>query len=175
MRSVRDIMSTLGDTMSTVKCSVRQRVFSTPGGCSVHISWVHQGLIMKSVGDIMSTLQDVQYTGGIPWVHRGSTMMYVGDIMSTVGVFSTPGRYHEYTRGYSVNWRNTTSTPGDFATNEKKPWPNFEDFCSRTFCDYAVVYVGLWNIRQIVKISPTDSQSVDPNTFIVSFDLIKSL
>ena len=26
-------------------------------------------------------------------------MMSVGDIMSTLGVFSTPGGYHEYTRG----------------------------------------------------------------------------
>ena len=66
------------------------------------------------------------------------------------------------------------STPGDFGMNEKKPLPNFEDFCSRTFCDYAVVYVGLWNIRQLVKISLSSHQSPDPNTFLVS-SLIKSL
>ena len=66
------------------------------------------------------------------------------------------------------------STPGDFGTNEKKPRPNFEDFCSRNFCDYAVVYVGIWNIRQLVKISLSGSQSPDPNTFLVS-SLIKSL
>ena len=66
------------------------------------------------------------------------------------------------------------STLGDFGTNEKKPLPNFEDFCSRTFCDYAVVYVGLWNIRQLVKISLSVSQSPDPNVFLVS-SLIKSL
>ena len=38
------------------------------------------------------------------------------------------------------------STLGDFGTNEKKPLPNFEDFCSGAFCDYCdyvVVYVGL--------------------------------
>ena len=63
-------------------------------------------------------------------------------------------------------------TPGDFGTNEKKPLPNFEDFCSRTFCDY--VYVGLWNIRQLVKISLLGSQNQDPDKFVVS-SLIKSL
>ena len=66
----------------------------------------------------------------------GDTKMHMGVIMST------PEGYHEYT--------------GDFGTNEKKPRPNFEDFCSRTFCDHAVVYVGLWNIRQLVIISPSD-------------------
>ena len=54
-------------------------------------------------------------------------------------------------------------TPGDFGTNEKKPLPNFEDFCSPTFCDY--VYVGLWNIRQLIKISLLGSHSPDPNKF----------
>ena len=53
------------------------------------------------------------------------------------------------------------STPGDFGTND-------------AFCDHAVVYVGLWNIRQLVKISPSGSQSPDPNAFLVS-PLIKSL
>ena len=62
-----------------------------------------------SVGDIVSTLQGVQCTRGIPRVHQGDTM----------------------------------STLGDFGTNEKRPLPNFQDFCSCTFCDYAVVYVGL--------------------------------
>ena len=66
------------------------------------------------------------------------------------------------------------STPGDFGTNEKRPLPNFQEFCSHTFCGYAVVYVGLWNIRQLVKISLSCSQSPDPNTFLVS-SLIKSL
>ena len=45
------------------------------------------------------------------------------------------------------------STPGDFGMNGKKPLPNFKDFYSHTFCDYAVVYVGLWNVRQLAKIS----------------------
>ena len=44
------------------------------------------------------------------------------------------------------------STPGDVGTNERRPLANFQDFCSCTFCDYAVVYVGLWNIRQLVKV-----------------------
>ena len=66
------------------------------------------------------------------------------------------------------------STPRDFGTNEKKPSPNFEDFCSRTFCDYAVVHVGFWNIRQLIKISPSGSESPDPDALPVS-PLIKSL
>ena len=66
------------------------------------------------------------------------------------------------------------STLGDFGTNEKKSQPNFEDFCSRTFCDYAGVYVGIWNIRQLVKISLSGSQNRDPNTFLVS-SLMESL
>ena len=73
---------------------------------------------------------------------------------------STLGGYHEYTR--------------DFCMNGKRPLPNFQDFCSSTFCDYAVVYVGFWNIRQLVKISLTGSQSPEPNTILVS-SLIKSL
>ena len=67
------------------------------------------------------------------------------------------------------------STPVDFfCTNEKRLRPYFENFLSRTFCDYAVVYVGFWNIRQLVKISPSGSQSPDPIAFLVS-SLIKSL
>ena len=67
----------------------------------------------------------------------------------------------------------TMSTLGDFGMNEKRPLPNSQDFCSRTFCDYAVVYDGLRNIRQLVKISLSGSQSPGPNTFVSS--LIKSL
>ena len=33
--------------------------------------------------------------------------------MSTLGVFSTPGGYHEYTGGCSVHWGVIMSTPGD--------------------------------------------------------------
>ena len=66
------------------------------------------------------------------------------------------------------------NTPGDFGTNKKKPRPIFEDFCSRTLCAYAVVYVGFWNIRQLVKIFPSGSQGPDSNAFLVS-SLIKSL
>ena len=59
------------------------------------------------------------------------------------------------------------STLSDFGINGKKPLPNFKDFYSRTFCNYAVVYVGLWKVRQLAKISLTGSQSPDPNTFLV--------
>ena len=81
-------------------------------------------------------------------------MMSVGDIMSTLG--------------------GIMSTPEDFGMNEKRPLPNFQDFCSSTSCDYAVLYVGLWNIRELVKILLSVSQSPEPNTFLVS-SLIKSL
>ena len=67
------------------------------------------------------------------------------------------------------------STPGDFGTNEKRSLPNFQDFCSRTFCDYAVVYVDFWNVRQLVKISLSGSHSPDPNTFLLSSYDKKSL
>ena len=68
--------------------------------------------------------------------------------MSTLGDTKMHlGSYHEYTMGCSVHRRDTMSTLGAFGMNEKKPLPNFEDFCSRTFCNYAGVYVGLWNIR----------------------------
>ena len=83
-------------------------------------------------------------------------MSTLGDIMSTLGGVQYTGGYHEYTGGCSVHRRDTMSTPGISDPNEKKPRPNFEDFCSRTFCDHAVVYVGLWNIRQLVIISPSD-------------------
>ena len=73
--------------------------------------------------------------------------------MSTLGYQDVCGGYHEYTGGYSVHRRDTMSTPGDtmstpgdFGMNRKRPLPNSQDFCSSTFCDYAVVYVGLWNI-----------------------------
>ena len=65
-------------------------------------------------------------------------MMSVRDIMNTLG--------------------GIMSTPEDFGMNGKRPLPNFQDFCSSTFCDYAVLYVGLWNIRQLVKIPPSGSQ-----------------
>ena len=73
----------------------------------------------------------------------GDTKMHVGVIMSTLGVFSTLEGYHEYTGGCSVHWRGTMSTLGHFGMNEKRLLPNFQDFCSRTFCYYAVVYVDL--------------------------------
>ena len=68
--------------------------------------------------------------------------------------------------------RDTMSTLSDFGTNEERSLQNFQDFCSRTFCDNIVVYVGFWNIRQLVKISLSGSQSPEPNTFLVS-SLIK--
>ena len=66
------------------------------------------------------------------------------------------------------------SYPWDFSTNGKKPLLNFKEFYYRTFCDYAVVHVGLWNVRQLAKISLSGSQNPDPYTFFVS-SLIKIL
>ena len=74
-----------------------------------------------SGGDTMSTLGDVQYTGRISWVHRGLTMMSVGDIMSTLGMFSTLGDtmstlgvYHdEWVWGYIMSTLGVFSTWGD--------------------------------------------------------------
>ena len=55
---------------------------------------------MMSVGDIMSTPGDVQYTGGTmstPGVYHDEC----GGISRVHwGVFSTPGFYHEYTGGF---------------------------------------------------------------------------
>ena len=59
------------------------------GGCSV--PW---GDIMMHVGDIMSTVEGVQYRGGIPSIE----ICTVGDIMMHVG------GYHEYCGGCSVPW-----------------------------------------------------------------------
>ena len=54
---------------------------------------------MMSVGDIMSTVRDVQYTG---------------DTMSTPGVYHGEcGGYHEYSGGCSVHWGIIMSTLGD--------------------------------------------------------------
>ena len=53
---------------------------------------------MMHVGDIMSTVEGVQYRGGyhpLKFEYRGDIMMHVGDIMSTVGGV-------QY-RGYSNN------------------------------------------------------------------------
>ena len=93
------VFSTVGDIMSTVggyleycggvqyrggyhdKCG---GISWVPWGCSVPwgISWVPWGVIL-------STVEGVQYRGGIPsfeiWVLWGDIMMHVGDIMSTVG------------------------------------------------------------------------------------------
>ena len=97
---------------------------STPGDFST------LGVIMSTVGDTVSTLR------GYPVYTLGVYHDWCGDIMSTLG----------------GGGGGIMSTPEDFGMNGKRPIPNFQDFCSSTFCDYAVVYVGLWNIRQLVKI-----------------------
>ena len=72
MSTVGDILSTVGDILSTVGCSVpwgvqyrggyheyRGGYLEYRGGCSV--PWED---IMMHVGDIMSTVEGVQYRGG---------------------------------------------------------------------------------------------------------------
>ena len=115
-------MSTVGSTMSTPGVfSMPGDIMSTPG--AYHDEWggYHEYSRGCSVhqGDTMGTL--------------GAYHGECGDIMSTVGVFSTLGDYHEYIGGCSVHRRDTMSTPGDFAMNEKKPRPNFEDFVLAPF------------------------------------------
>ena len=55
-------------------------------GCSIHrgdpIS-TSEGY-HDTCGDIMSTLGDVQFIGGLPWCMLGDIMIHVGDIMSTL-------------------------------------------------------------------------------------------
>ena len=110
----------------------------------------------------MSTPGDYhEYTGGIPEDACGGYHEYTGGVQYT-------GRIPSVHWGCSVHRRDTMSTLGHFGTNEKGLLPNFQDFCSRTFCSYAVVYVDLLNIRQLVKISLSGSQNPDPNTFFVS-------
>ena len=62
---------------------------------------------------------------------------------------STLGSYHDYTGGSKMHVGVIMSTPGDFGMNGKRPRPNFQNFVQAPFATmvYAVVYVGLWNIR----------------------------
>ena len=53
---------------------------------------------MSTWGDIMSTVEGVQYRGGGYLEYRGGVFSTVGDIMSTVG------GYLEYRGGCSVPW-----------------------------------------------------------------------
>ena len=62
-------------------------MFSTPGGYHEYsggIPWVHQG-VFSTLGDIMSTL--------------GAYHDECGDIMSTLRDVQNTGGYHEYPRG----------------------------------------------------------------------------
>ena len=118
------------------------------------IPWVHQGMFSTLGGYHEYSGGYCEYTGRVSWVHWGFTMMSVGDIMNTLG--------------------GILSTSEDLGMNGERQLPNFQDFCSSTFCDYTVLYVGLWNIRQLVKIPLSGRQSPEPNTFLFS-SLIKSL
>ena len=69
-------------------------------------------------------------------------MSTVEDIMSAPGGIQYTGRF--------------MSTPG-------------EDPKYTRGCGWYSVHVDLWNIRQLIKISPPGSQSPDPTAFLVSF------
>ena len=61
-------------------------MFSTLRGVTIH------------VGDVVSTLGNSQYIGGISWVYLGHTMIYMGDIIhksnsfciKSINVLNTP-------------------------------------------------------------------------------------
>ena len=74
MFSTSGVFSTSGDTMSTL------------GGYHEYIRGV------QYIGDLMSTLEDVQYIGGIPLVHRGMFSTFGGTMSTSEG-------YHEYIGG----------------------------------------------------------------------------
>ena len=58
-------MSTVGDILSTVGCSVPLGYHDKCGGCLEYRGGVqYRGDIMMHVGDIMSTVEGVQYHGG---------------------------------------------------------------------------------------------------------------
>ena len=78
--------------------------------------------------------------------------------MSILGVFSTLG--------------DTMSTSAD-SGNEKSHYQILRIFVLAPFATMQVYIIGLWNIRQLVKIFLSGSQSPDSNTFLVS-SMIKS-
>ena len=84
--------------------------------------------------------------GGYHEYTRG--VQYTRDYREYTGEYQDVGGYHEYTGGCSLHWRDTMSTPG---TNEKRPWLNFEDFCSRTFCNYAVYTLAFRTSDSLLK------------------------
>ena len=67
---------------------------------------------MMSVGDIMSAVGVFSTLGGCH-EYSGGVFSMLGGITGTLGDTKMPvGGYHEYTRGCSVQWRDTMSTPG---------------------------------------------------------------
>ena len=58
------------------------------------------------MGDSISTVEAIQYCGGIASVHVGDSISTVGDSISTVEAI-------QYCGGYSVLWRDNISTVGD--------------------------------------------------------------
>ena len=72
-----------------------------------------QGDNISTVGANISTVEGIQYCGGIPSVLWGITAVHVWDSFSTVR------HYLQYCGGCSVQWGNNISTVGDsFSTVE---------------------------------------------------------
>ena len=58
---------------------------------------------MINVGDILSTVEGVQYRGGYH-EYRGGYLEYRGDVQYRGGYHDARGGYHEYRGGCSVPW-----------------------------------------------------------------------
>ena len=55
---------------------------------------------ISTVGDNISTLEGIQYIGGITSVHAGITSVQWGDNISTVEGIQYSGGYRQYSGGY---------------------------------------------------------------------------
>ena len=71
---------------------------------------VHVGDNISTVGDTISTVEGIQYCGGIPSVLWGITAVHVGDSFSTVGIPSVLWRL------FSTVGDNISTVGGSFST-----------------------------------------------------------
>ena len=66
---------------------------------------------ISTVGDSFSTVEGIQYIGGITSVHAGDNISTVGDNISTVEGIQYSGGYLQYSGGItSVQWGDNIST-----------------------------------------------------------------
>ena len=64
------------------------------------------------MGGNVSTVEAIQYCGGIAAILRGDSISTCGDSISTVEAVQYCQGIHEYCGGYSVLWRDSISTCG---------------------------------------------------------------